>query len=79
MGMSVGGVTRLNDDNKSMIDGGVKTKGKKFDPFTAIQFDESDRATPTNQIKNTPAPPRGLTEKQKKADDILENGVKTLP
>ena len=48
MGMSVGGVTRLNDDNKSLIDGGVKTKGKKFDPFTAIQFDESERATPTN-------------------------------
>ena len=74
MGMSVGGVTRLNDDNKSLIDGGVKTKGKKFDPFTAIQFDESDIATPTNQIKNTPAPPRGLIY-----DDILENGVKTLP
>ena len=61
-----------------MIDGTGKTKGKKFDPFTAIQFDESERATPTNQLKNTPAP-RGLTEKQKKADDILENGVKTLP
>jgi hypothetical protein len=36
MGVSVGGVTRLNDDNKSMIDGTGKTKGKKFDPFTAI-------------------------------------------
>jgi hypothetical protein len=36
MGQSAGGVTRLNDDNKSIIDAGVKTKGKKIDPFIAI-------------------------------------------
>ena len=46
MGFSVGGVTRLNDDNKSIVDVGGKTKGKKIDPFLAIQFDESESATP---------------------------------
>ena len=41
-GQSVGGVTRVNDDLRSVNDHKPKKMGKKTDPFHAIQFDESD-------------------------------------
>jgi hypothetical protein len=66
MGQSVGGVTRIDADMRSVKEN--KAQKKNLDPFVAIQFDDSK----SPQVG-------GLTEMHKQKDDIILDRTKSLP